>query len=1169
MRKKGKAKKNSIQSKIREISLQLRKKRKGIAYINKPPSVTNVYRLKRSEKLNALPSIYSEAKKIFNFFEQLFPSILPTSFNEIKKVSCKDWSTDDGFKDLLWTLLLISDHVYEINKFILLEQQYEKAYLLGKYADCLSILDSIDNSICVSMWSMCERISLKHKMSGLKGHKTLVAEMMNFANREVPFIIHQISNKVEDKVSSQWFKRNVNNMLQKNDLNSELLNYLQYKILGVNSINTANVLPIMMSEINSSIIDIYLTFIRCCQKYFAEYENQKNVPSVIKHHMGKLSENLDDFRVKKITLAIGVLIDINKDTAVLELLDYYTQGNYEKCHTLTESYLIEYPNDISIAELYSKCCIRTNRRSTFKDNDLAKIIDSFALILKKDTELYSKYNFLMKETLLNIGFNFSYEIESFITRELSEIRIDNNGVVNIGYLNSRTFTPLLCNTFQSKQAVHHIIDNIKKFYRGITVELYNSYRYSDESFEKEILLLNIPPSRKHKLIANKYFFRGNYDLAISHYEKLQLCGDQLSSNETLGHYSISCMENGDLSQGCQLISEAYVNNTQLHLNLPYKYAAEKLGFGNWPKTIDVPILFFIYSAHSAKDKLEHLRFSFEYFLKAKNRKIPSELYEFRNEIGIEKLSFFYEFICVYEVMKRYLPLKGTTAIDKERLSLLNLLRKMNINDDERYLEEIKSITQKLVVKEGVKSIGRSKIYVDTENVKSKLAGEIGESFERYRDLLTNNVYDIEINYSSELIGSLNGKHDIPLLTLIKRQQQDDNLIARALRRIFWEFLNGEFGLNNFLSSRIRHGTLLNTLSNPLLNEKLLTPYDEDKNEFQPNEFWLDKFDVPFKESNNISLLFSRFSENFYTLIKKIRDRKIQIFYEEHPTTVEKVTHEELFYFDLYHADLNFVKRKITEKMEYKDFMNIVFARLWQHVEEKLENVKSYLASEVSVNFKTLFEEFSTELGKLPSSAAQQELKNSLNRARVNFNSTIGEVTSWFNRSEAAVLNDFNINIALKIADKMLSGFDGITQFDLVEKIDDSVSFRGSHLVYFVDILYPLLDNVIQRSKLKTEDRRVSISSGYSKGILNFKIINNTTKIDCIESINEELAVKIKNHLRDFEPHMLAKEGGTGFYKIIKAIKNGLGSEIRCFQAYYSDAEEFTVNISFNIERLLV
>ena len=1134
------------------------------------PKAINVYLLKEKEPLHSLSKIYKETKKIPSFYSRIFPSLLPKKIEDIKAKPLADYSTDID-KDIIWISCLLLDFSDYINKFIRHEDEYESSYLKGNYSNCEKILDDIDTNICISAWSMEKRITLKQRDYGLKEQKSLANEYKAKTNRELPFVYSYISNKIEDKVSYHWFKNELNDAL-KSTGNDGFYDYLRYKILGVSHISDTNASDFMLCETNSSIIDIYISYIRTLQKVFANTSKQKTVAKLVKSTLEKTAKNIHDLRLKNIALALGLNIDTSEhvDSKIILLLDHYTTGDYSKCLSLTDHLLSKEPANMLLAETFAKCCIRLNSKPSISNSPLGDIIQAMIGILRREGDLYSHYNFLLKESIANSGLDYSYEIYSFVLKEIKTIRENSVESLNIGYFNSKHLSPLNCNAYHSKNVVDRLLLSLKPLSCGETVNLYYEYRLNDDGQEAEdnIEKLNIPEYRKLKVIANKHFFANKYEKAITAYEKLNSCNDELSKIETLGHYAISCLSSNQLEKGCEIIANSYIQKNELHLNLPINYAISSLDSLNWPDSIDIPIVYHMYSEHIAKDKMEHLRYSFENYLKKSDIKRPSQIPLSHNP---KKIIFFLEKVCIYDVMKRYLELKGTNDIDKERINILNLLRKLNSQDDDKYLREIKAIAQRIVVKEGVKKAGRSKIYVDTDNIKSAISKEVGERFERYRELVKNGVANQEQEFISRIRQMLSDdRGDIQIYALMSSLHENDSILIWIIRKVFSEFLRGEYGLNNYLSSRIRHGTLLNTLSNPFLAVNILTMRDEEKGSVLTNEHWLNKMnELSDGDKEYLSTLFSNFSESFYLLIDEIKNERIQISYKQKGEVPDKYSDNALFDFDIYSHDIQKIKSFISKDLEYDDFMESVFEHFWAKVEKKLEKIRNYFSDEAAMEFKKLIDQFHGDLDSLQDkSNSIAELKNSLTKARINLQSAIDEVSDWFKRGEASEVGDFTINTPLEIATRMICGFDDIKKFNLDEDIDESILIRGRHLIFLVDIFYPLLDNVIQRSKLPANSREVTVSVHLDNTDIALHIRSSTTHNDNITKTNQDLSQKISKHLSDVTPQMLFQEGGTGFYKIIKAIRNGLHSDISMFNAYFENNNEFIVEIKFSSKGLL-
>lgn len=145
---------------------------------------------------------------------------------------------------------------------------------------------------------------------------------------------------------------------------------------------------------------------------------------------------------------------------------------------------------------------------------------------------------------------------------------------------------------------------------------------------------------------------------------------------------------------------------------------------------------------------------------------------------------------------------------------------------------------------------------------------------------------------------------------------------------------------------------------------------------------------------------------------------------------------------------------------------------------------------------------------------------------------------------------------------MITGFESNNQCSIFEDIDDSLLIKGNYLIYFVDIFYPLIDNVIQRSGLPPDSRNINVlvTEDIGLNLLIIKVTNPVSKRENIKELNESLTKKIQDHLDDHSPQMLTQEGGSGFYKIIKTVKNSLKSRIYSIKANFIDEETFEFDL---------
>lgn len=97
-----------------------------------------------------------------------------TSLGEKSFVYNRKISSDDS---ICYANFLIELYKNEINDYILLRKKYYRALFSQDYDTAKKIIDQIDSTICVSMWSCGQRLLLAEKQLGLAGNKQQLEEL--------------------------------------------------------------------------------------------------------------------------------------------------------------------------------------------------------------------------------------------------------------------------------------------------------------------------------------------------------------------------------------------------------------------------------------------------------------------------------------------------------------------------------------------------------------------------------------------------------------------------------------------------------------------------------------------------------------------------------------------------------------------------------------------------------------------------------------------------------------------------------------------------------------------------------------------------------------------------------------------------------------------------------
>lgn len=1130
-------------------------------------------------QLNLLATIkampISELHQVYNIANQrgvldtFKRNLFPSSLKDIKSGEEVFVGSDDT--SIAWASVFFIDNWKTLEIYLNERDRLENATLLSDFDTFSQCIETIEQHTCQSIWLNDKKILLASERDGLKRQKEITVELKEQANDFVSSMFHFISCKNEEKVTASWFENTVNKITS--EFNEEYRSYLKLKFCGLDK-NEPGILSSPTLDSNTSIIDYYESFIRSLQSYLSEYKNHDILSKDTIKYIQRLSLKVNDYRLKNILLCLDsiddeIAISRTNDTR-LKLIESYVKGEFDYINEEISNYLNKNPSDIFICEIYAKSIIRENKENIFKNNLIADIINNLIALYERGDNFSKAISRISKICLKHSDLNFRYQLNYVLIKEIELIKGKYTQYENISLLNQRYICPRVFTLTNRDDTLDTLLKHFGDLRYDLSLYSYFSLHSNKiTSIEKE--LERLPNYRKYSNIALYNYNSNNYDNAITNFELAIKCGDEITNKAIFPYYIISLIKSGDLIRASSKIVDLYLGNPQLHILLPIKECCEELGFFNWPNSIDIVILFYIYNENISKDKVELMRYSFEYFITNNGYKYPSDLEV--EDFNLNKVIFFFEKICTYEVMKRFPGLKSTTEIDKERIAVLNKLRIINdklpekpINDilSEKYINEIRDLTKGIVVKDGVKKAVQSKIYVDTENIKSSMKEEISEYLERYKALVVNKVSFIDISHLARLMSDQKTTYSRNISNFINNSYADDNILASILRKVFYEFLKGEFGLNSYLSSRIRHGTLLNTLSKPLISENLLTYMDNGNRKYSETSNWfkqLEKIDSEVKEEiiENVSIL----SNDFNCIVENLKSKKIQISVDKSISNSEKdYLNDALFNFSLTENDLVDIMSAISNETSYSELMNILFEHFWQKVENELASARDFIRYQTTQEINKAFEKCLKDTRDRFDNQYSKDLIDSLNRSRIGMHRALSEVEGWLNRQESGDVNDFNLSIPLDIAVKMITGFESNNQCSIFEDIDDSLLIKGNYLIYFVDIFYPLIDNVIQRSGLPPDSRNINVlvTEDIGLNLLIIKVTNPVSKRENIKELNESLTKKIQDHLDDHSPQMLTQEGGSGFYKIIKTVKNSLKSRIYSIKANFIDEETFEFDL---------
>lgn len=599
-----------------------------------------------------------------------------------------------------------------------------------------------------------------------------------------------------------------------------------------------------------------------------------------------------------------------------------------------------------------------------------------------------------------------------------------------------------------------------------------------------------------------------------------------------------------------------------------------------------------------KNKVNDTKLNIQ-FNKKELKDIFEDDYDLKNEIPLE-LSIFYTMIG-FEDYKRYLPYKKVLScydvrhasdldfsqnrlllyflahvVDKkvlslfvqrydtlddvleERLKICSKLYENTLNTD--YKEEITQIYREQSIRCLTRKIDESKIYVDVNKI---IAEDLSEEKVLF-DLFQNTDESMKFYSSLESLIQLMNKDGLNIDVYVTVDKPEAvnykySLCEKLFLCIRDRFLSDpKYGLDFFLSTRIRHGTLINQLRHQFQAHNLVTNIG-DNEQYKDDEFWTNELNLYDEEKTYfVRQKLKMFSEELDAYIFRLKNEIIQI-------KTEFINKEK-------NAAFDFSRDKISPYVEYVfnnsvglnfvRFINFIFDTLWNITERRLEEVQ-HVIDEMQVDIccmltnleKDISEEFANEY-------SLTHFQSAIRSCKTEFQHDMDIVKSWFVKNDKA---DFTFDIK-DVVDACLRMHNRINTSPLrvYKEIESKSMIKGVYFDKFNDLFHDLFNNVssyvklIQRSStckvtIKEDDDNIYIE------------VSNKLRDEDVSHIQKTI-----DNFKDKENKMLLsgmgqRENCSGFVKISNIVANLLPGN-----NYYSNAivdSCFVATISINLKSI--
>lgn len=475
----------------------------------------------------------------------------------------------------------------------------------------------------------------------------------------------------------------------------------------------------------------------------------------------------------------------------------------------------------------------------------------------------------------------------------------------------------------------------------------------------------------------------------------------------------------------------------------------------------------------------------------------------------------------------------TTSRDtlEERIKICSLLADLDPENGSAYAEELKNITTQLTIQDGLRDVDRSRVHVDTEAVTRWAERHLTEDFLRYRDLLKAHIGFGSLEEFQTAMRRLGeGDRSSVEQFLHYPEQEGDDLLIDTFEEIKREYLlNPDYGLDAYLSMRIRHGSLAGHLRGPLEERDFIVTKDDNDSNYRENTALTNRLHPPPWELPGIFNAFREFSKRYDEIIEDLTKNRLQIRRAEKPLGMFSLPLE------LNPLSIHYVRSHIHETTTFSEFLDLAFGGIEILLHQCLIAVRDYIVTTVKQQVESAFETLRVSLSIDTSVSTYGRLNSEIADAIPEVQAAIGRIAEWFEpvEKQQVKLRTFEDVVEIGIAVTRLAhrGFS-----PKIEKDIEVIGVRSAvALSEFNDIFFTILDNVHAHSGNKVSPwvklRVWTEPFDTGKRVLRIRVESEVAEGAYSDTAADKLS-RIRRQMEsgEYRKHVNL-EGGTGLLKL--------------------------------------
>lgn len=1035
--------------------------------------------------------------------------------------------------ELLWITERIRIESSRINALVQSIRQIQLATFDGAYEEAIVAVSTMQAIFGVSLWSVQLRLALEHLAGGLERQKRYAAEVRK-AHRAglLNFTVYHTSVRNEDRTTLGKFIDDVEARISAVTGHSEpTKTYDRYRLKGEMPMTDLGLAEILRVEQSQGIVDIYETYIAILQEMARESPNQERVRFIV-YCIEQL--DIDDFRLDKLLR----LLEPSRPSILPErdasASDALFEGNVGQAIRKSNKLRSDDPWTYIYTGLARSFGGALSHPIASRPTSVAALI---ARIMSRCDGSEDAWAQLAKLALNLRGLPLCAGLLEAAV-QLRRSGPDQPWRPWLIGLNSPTKGP------EDRPWNHVCAESAHSM--GPTNAAWYEASYPSEC--------DVPAFRLIRAIG--HINRGDFEEA----DRTLGRSDRDWPNPLRNLRALAQLHAlhalGERQRTITLIAREGTRSATHARFLPVERALKGFAWHDFKavaRPLAAPIaLHLLWTESETSETASRLRFAAGHALRQLGVSRPSDLEAEGLGIAQQELIFFLRYVCVPNILDLTRLFSGTRAILEERQAICGLLTRIDASNSQVYQDEIIMIANDLALDEGQWIVDSTRIHVDSDGLMRWATRELSEDYERYRDLV-----DIDVEGAQNFDDVLRELASNPAQrSNFVPTTEADAVLFSIFRRLGEEFLNNaNFGLDFYLSKRVRHQSFIGLIRGPLEFANLITTRESEAGEYHRNDTWLNRFEH-LDEAVRIQIdeALRAFAMQFDEIVSQAKDTYFHLRSTDKP--------QGMIMLNLNERMVGLARALIRLDLNFPEFVRVAVPILWAAIESSLAAIRTFIADEIKPR---IIKEFDLVRARVRTLAEQEvawlEFDAAMGRAANEVQLKLDEVAQWFVHADT-VRNHrlFSLEQILKIgvdtALKSLLGF----KPEISQIAEGDLNLHSANLVFVHDVVFVGLGNARKHSGLKAP--KVDVAAKWNKGdaTLTLTVVSDCRALNRTDKEKHATAIR-KIIAEGAHDRRTRTEGGSGFAKLAAVVMQSPRGKID----FGFDAEgRFRLDVTYTI-----